>query len=280
MIQLRDWCRYSKLDINWSKTKLMFVTNKPAALKEIPKKIIFCGESIEVVSNFILLGINIDNKLNFLNHVTSLKAKVNKRLFSISKLFYLAKAVKIQFFKSFILPLFDYCLSLCIYFSKKALQKLFNTYNFCLFKLFKIKEEIDYRDANQFNTFNNKLEFKFNISSLQHRMIVRLMLFSHKIINIEYSPTELRTQFVTNLTRNKCHNLRNLNKFYEPTLSKMNNFDEETFIYFFSRFVNSFYINNVNLGYIDFKIWANNNVNIFFPKFIKMFPKFQLYYLV
>jgi hypothetical protein len=124
MIQLRDWCKYNKLDINWSKTKLMFVTNKHNALKEIPTKISFCGVMIEVVSNFILLGVNIDNKLNFFNHVSLLKAKVNKRLFSINKLFYLAKAVKIQFFKSFILPLFDYCLSLCIYFSKKLFKNL------------------------------------------------------------------------------------------------------------------------------------------------------------
>ena len=43
MIQLRDWCKYNKLDINWSKTKLMFVTNKHNALKEIPTKISFCG---------------------------------------------------------------------------------------------------------------------------------------------------------------------------------------------------------------------------------------------
>ena len=280
MIQLRDWCKYNKLDINWSKTKLMFVTNKHNALKEIPTKISFCGVIIEVVSNFILLGVNIDNKLNFLNHVSLLKAKVNKRLFSISKLFYLAKAVKIQFFKSFILPLFDYCLSLCIYFSKKAIQKLVNTYNFCLFKLFKIRAKIDYRDANDFNLFNNKLEVKFNLSSLQHRIIIRLMLFSHKIINNEYSPEELRIQFITNFTLNKNYNLRNLNKFYEPTLSKLNNFDEETFIYFFSRFVNDFYINNINLDFNSFKIWANNNVNIFFPKFVKLFPKFQLLYSV
>jgi chromosome partitioning protein len=33
------------------------------------------------------------------------------------------------------LPYFDYCQTLCIYFSKEIIQKLANTYNNCLFKL-------------------------------------------------------------------------------------------------------------------------------------------------
>ncbi|RNA10683.1 hypothetical protein BpHYR1_023699 [Brachionus plicatilis] len=58
---------------------------------------------------------------------------INKRLYSIDRLFYLSKNVKIQFLKTFILPNFDYCLSL------KTIQKLANYYNYFLYKLLNIR---------------------------------------------------------------------------------------------------------------------------------------------
>ena len=65
--------------------------------------------NIEVVSSFKLLGVMIDRKLDFHNHVDVLKTLVNRKLFSYKKLFFLSFATKVQFFKTFILPHFDYC---------------------------------------------------------------------------------------------------------------------------------------------------------------------------
>ena len=50
-------------------------------------------------------------------------------MFRIKRLFYLATSVKIQFFKTFILPYFDYCLSLIIYFPKSTFQSLNTFFN-------------------------------------------------------------------------------------------------------------------------------------------------------
>jgi hypothetical protein len=53
----------------------------------------FC---IRVVYSFKLLGITIDNNLNFLEYVSGVRLAINKRLFSIHRLFYLPFQVKLQ----------------------------------------------------------------------------------------------------------------------------------------------------------------------------------------
>ena len=134
--------------------------------------------------------------------------------------------VKIKFFKSFILPFFDYCLSIIIYFLRVAIQKLANCFYLSLYKLFKFN----------YNTLdpiivNNFLE-RYGLFSFQHRVIHKLFSFSHKILNNCNSPTGLSSQFQKNSSLDKCYNLRNLDKFYIPSRNK--NCGEDTFAYFFS----------------------------------------------
>jgi hypothetical protein len=89
----------------------MFVTNKRVKL---PKEIVEgskaindkCEEiKVSVVNSFKLLGVTIDNKLTFVEHCSNLKKIVNKKLYSIKRLFFLCTSVKIHFFKTFILRL-------------------------------------------------------------------------------------------------------------------------------------------------------------------------------
>ena len=130
---LLDWCFFNKLDLNWSKTYFMFVTNRRVKLpSEISVKQLINNKTVEVsvkvVNSFRLLGVTLDNKLNFSEHCSNLKKVINRKLFSIKRLFYLATSVKIHFFKTFVLPYFDYCLSLIIYFPGSALQSLSNCF--------------------------------------------------------------------------------------------------------------------------------------------------------
>lgn len=133
---LMNWCKYNRVDINWSKTYCMFI-NKTRNIT--PDEILIDNKRVEVVSSFRLLGVTIDNKLSFLHHCRDLRKNINKRLYSIKRIFYLPFSVKIQFFKTFILPFFDYCSTLLIYYPKESIQKLANAYNQCLFKLLGIK---------------------------------------------------------------------------------------------------------------------------------------------
>ena len=51
---MTDWCIKNKLDINWTKTYFMFITNKRITL---PKTIVIEDAEIEVVQKFKLLGV-------------------------------------------------------------------------------------------------------------------------------------------------------------------------------------------------------------------------------
>ena len=75
-----DWCKFNKLDINWDKTFFMFVTNKRVG-KQIPNEISIENCQVKVVDNFKLLGVTIDNKLNFDKYSRDLRLSVNKKLY-------------------------------------------------------------------------------------------------------------------------------------------------------------------------------------------------------
>ena len=162
----------------------MFITNKRVK----PPDFITLGSfNIETVTEFKLLGVTIDNKLQFAKHISNLSLIINSKLFSIKRLFYLCTSAKIQFFKTFILPYFDYCISLFIYFSKDIIQRLCNKYYLCLFKLFGV-EFTDFNTANENNEFLHK---KFGIFAFQHRIFSRISTFSFKILNFNNSPKPL-----------------------------------------------------------------------------------------
>ena len=222
--KLLSWCEYNRIDINWTKTKIMFITSKRNV--SLPSCIIFEDKSIEVVKKFKLLGVQIDNRLNFLSHVSDLRISINKRIYSIKRLFYLSYKVKLQFFKSFILPYFDYGLSLLIYFPKRAIQKLANTYNFCLFKLLNIKHDIVLQE--DFNQLNNKLN-EHNIDCFQHRIILKLSRFAFKIVNFNNSPKGLKLGLVRNYNTKSNYNLRNIGEYIIPFKGRYNDFLEKNF---------------------------------------------------
>ena len=127
----------------------MFISRKLAKdengvrkLTIFPSYINVDGNEVKVVDSFKLLGIIIDNKFNFRKYSSQLRITVNKRIFSIKRLFYLSFSVKLQFFKSFIWPHFDYCNSLFIHFPKSTLQKISNCYYFCMLRLLNLKFQI------------------------------------------------------------------------------------------------------------------------------------------
>jgi hypothetical protein len=78
LITFLDWYQFNKLEINWSKTFFMFVTNKRVKLpNEITVGTKLINDKIEdfkesVVNSFKLLGVAIDNKLNFNEHCSNL----------------------------------------------------------------------------------------------------------------------------------------------------------------------------------------------------------------
>jgi len=241
----------------------------------LPSEIEFNEQKIEVVKSFKLLGITIDNKLNFSKYVGDLRTTVNRKMFSIKRLFYLATSVKIQFFKSFILPYFDFCSTLTLYFSKQMIQKVANAYNYCLFKLIGFRAIVNY--STEFNIVNNNLS-KYNLFNYQHRLLNKFLIFSHKIVNLKIGPMNLKNSLQINMNLNKSYCLRNEDEFSVPKVSKMNNFGKLTFSYFFSNFINKTCVDDIRIDEKFFRLRMCNNLNIIFNAFIHNFDKFDLFY--
>jgi hypothetical protein len=221
-----------------------------------------------VVSEFKLLGFTIDNKLNFMKLVSEVCLSVNKKLFSIKRLFYLCTSVKIQFFKTFILPYFDYVFTLILYFSKEAIQRLANCFYLCIYKLLKIN-----LNSADFNDLNNLLE-KYGLFAFQHRALERMLTFSYKIINFANSPPLLKDQLLKNETRNLKYDLRNKDQIIE--CGSKTSSGERTFKYIFSRLSNKFVVDKLVLKFSTFKLSMFNNINLIYEKAAKVFDKFNL----
>lgn len=197
-----NWCKFNRLYVNWTKTFAMFVTNKHDVL---PNKITVGNNLIDVVEEFKLLGVTVDNKLNFKKHIDNVVKLINKRLYAISKIFYLSFDVKLLFFKSFILPFFDYCNTLIIYYNSAAIKKLCKCYYFCLLKLFKI-------DLNDHDCFQiNNLLSKYKLFSFQHRIVFRLTVFLFKIKYSQTRPNILNSWIQHTFLDNQNYNLRSNN---------------------------------------------------------------------
>ena len=131
--------------------------------------------------------------------------------------------------------------------------------------------------SSDFNLFNNTLE-SFNLNCFQHRLIIRLSTFIHKIINNSSSPPFLRKCLVKNSSINITHALRNANLFKVPPPSILNNHADFRFGIFFAQFANLLLTPFLDLDLSQFKQSIYNNINRFFPLFTDFFAKFDLTY--
>lgn len=265
-----QWCEFNRLDINWSKTFCMIVTNKRIKeLKEI-KEIKIGETNIELVDKFKLLGVYIDSKLRFEFNVSQMRVQINRKLYSIRKLFYLPFKIKIQFFKTFIVPIFDYCSTLLIYYSDQAIQKLANSYYLCIFKLFKLSFNSD-----NYDSVNLELK-KLGIFNLHHRIVKKLSIFVYKI-NIFQNPPNLKDELKFNFERKVPYNLRNSNNLSMPRTERK--FGEQTFGYFFTKFINILFIEKIcdKTSLKDFKFFIIKNLDHCVSKALDHFKKLNFY---
>ncbi len=125
-----------------------------------------------------------------------------------------------------IVPNFDYCLSLSIYFSKCLIQKLVNLYSTCILRLFKI------RFVDQEATTVNGCLKSYSLFSFQYRILFRLFWFSFKIVACKPSPIRLLDQLKL---ETHAHNIRD-----KPTYATnrtLTNIGERKFGFFFSKFL-------------------------------------------
>ena len=76
ILMLNEWCKHNRLYINWSKTFNMFITNKRVV---VPDFLEIEDAKICTTKKFKLLGIHLDDKLQFIDHLANVCLSVNKR---------------------------------------------------------------------------------------------------------------------------------------------------------------------------------------------------------
>ena len=117
------------------------------------------------------------------------------------------------------------------------------------------------------NRHNNQLE-SYGLQNFHHRLLSRVLTFSHKIINEEHAPGELQ-----NILKHKpaIYNLRKGNNI-KTEFAKKNKFGEKTFSYFFPKLINNTILKDLVLPFEFFKLVILNNINILLIKSIPFFP--------
>ena len=270
------WCRMNKLDINFKKTYFMIVTRHRVSL---PKSILVNGIEIEVVDRFKLLGVTLDSKLIFSSYVSSICGRVNSILYSIKRLFYLPLSTKVQFFKTFILPLFDYCLTLSIYYEKYLITKLSNCYYTTMSRLFGANKSDSFNFYNKSHDELQSFLSQYNLCSFTHRLFIRLDLFIYKIINSS-TPPILNECMIVDTSDNIANRLKSRRKKlnYEPHFTT--GFGFKTFDFFSSIFYNNFLLSKRHISLFSFKSDLYKNLGIYHHLFLNIFPKFNIPYLL
>lgn len=106
------WCNNNKMAINTTKTKAMFISSvqKQALLQENPPKLNINTTPIEISSKETLLGVIIDNTLNWSAQIEATIKKCNSQLFLLGRIKnFIDIPTRKLFFNAYILPHLDYC---------------------------------------------------------------------------------------------------------------------------------------------------------------------------
>lgn len=251
-----EWVKHNHLIINWDKTKIMFITKKKKI--ELPLKLKIQNNEVEVVKTFKLLGVLIDDGLLFHQHIKNIKQIVNKKLFSIKKIFYLPFSVKVQFFKTFILPHFDYCSALHVYFNKTQMESLEKFYNVCLFRLLGI-ELFGLESFEQLETLK-----RFNLIPYKMRIFNKFNNLFYNIVN-----KNILFNFSASLKFKEKSFFRSREIVEQPDIRT--NFGRASLSYMLTKYINKILKNSFNLSFKDYKSSLNINFIILFNEFLNNF---------
>ena len=260
--KLKSWCSFNRLQVNWDKTYIMpIVSSRAIKTMNFEHEYSFGDDVVRVVKVFKLLGVHLDCTLSFVTNVEETCKKVRGALFSLKSKFFLSFETKLQFFKTFILPHFDYCISLAIYYTTELRMSLVKLYNFCLRKLglLRLDKFEHVRDIDTM-AFNSLLR-KQGLFSFGFRVFYRLSLFIHKVFN-QSNASALRDCFLKTTHR---YGLRHTQRFNVAVSRRV--CDDMNFFLFAPKYINYLFIDTIYYNFIDFKTFLLCNLDNLYEKF-------------
>ena len=113
--KVKTWCETNEMNLNVNKTKCMLLGTSQK-LSRLPKRTLdldLNGVRVENVNEHKVLGVYLDPSLQWEEQINHVFGSINAKLSLLSKIKkYLPKETRILYFNAYILPLFDYCLTL------------------------------------------------------------------------------------------------------------------------------------------------------------------------
>ena len=107
LIKICDWTVANRLTINNSKTELLLFSKRRTTHNN--EQIILNGQFVNYVDHAKFLGIIVDNKLNFKNHINYITGKVAKHAGILYRIKHsLPQKTRLTYYNSFILPYLNY----------------------------------------------------------------------------------------------------------------------------------------------------------------------------
>lgn len=121
---LSKWLKFKKLKLNVQKTKYMIISNK-TQLNYTDLKIDIEGDEVERVDVFKYLGVYIDHKLKFKEHIDNVIKKIARKYGMLVRLSgQLTFWSKIYLYKTLVAPHIDYCSSVLFLANDTHLSRL------------------------------------------------------------------------------------------------------------------------------------------------------------
>ena len=122
---LLDWFNANSLAANPSKFQAMLLSNVYTSSLEAELGLVINDTQVNSTDSITILGVIVDNKLNFNDHIYTLCAKAGKQLNALQRLSKsLDKDSKLAIYKSFIMSNFNFCPVVWMFTSKSSLNRL------------------------------------------------------------------------------------------------------------------------------------------------------------
>ena len=126
LITLSDWFRVNRLSLNVKKTNVMFFGHKKISTCQSNLNIIMDNEQIVQVESSKFLGVLIDSKLTFQQHISLAASKISKSLYCLNRVRnIISKSNLRSLYFSLIHPHLTYCIHLWGTAAKTKINSLF-----------------------------------------------------------------------------------------------------------------------------------------------------------
>jgi hypothetical protein len=201
LLKIADWFAVNRLSLNIQKTHFMHFTNSKQTTEQ---NLMIEHQCIKKVNVTKFLGIKIDEKLTWKNHIEYINSKISKSLGILFKIRHIVnKQWRIKLYKTFILPYLNYCNIVWASTFKSTLKPL----------IISQKKALKLALGLPILTPSSQVFELAKVHSIFEINQIHMLIFMYKYVN-----NMLPSSFINYIQRNErlMYNFRNIQEFMLP----------------------------------------------------------------